>query len=128
MPGGFAVRAGGGGEGDDDEEQFGDVFHTVWNWRGCVLGVSIATVVILSAVVKLAVVVVAMVVVSAIRAEAPNLMVAAVIIPALMGVIVTPVISRKRSVNARSLYDYLPAMVVRPFFDVAAGQQSDGGE
>ena len=95
---------------------------------GADLDVSIATVIILSAVVIPAVVVVAIVVVSAIRAEAPNLMLAAVIIPALMGVIVTPVISRKRSVNARSLNDDLPAMVSRPFLDVASGQQSDGGE
>ena len=92
------------------------------------MDVSIATLVILSAVVIAAVVVVAMVVVSAIRAEAPNLMLAAVIIPALMGVIVTPVIPRKRSVNARSLYDDMAVMMARPFLDVASGQQSDGGE
>lgn len=89
---------------------------------------SIATLVILSAVVIPAAVIVAIVVVSAIRAEAPNFVLAPVIIPALMGVIGAPVISRERSVNSRPLNDYMPAMVSRPFFDDAACEQGDGGE
>lgn len=102
--------------------------HRVGNWMERDLDVLVATWVIQAAVVILAVVTIAIVVVSAIRLVAPNLAPAPVIVPALMAVIVTPVIPRQRSVNSRSLDDDLPAMVSRPFFDVASGQQSDGGE